>query len=96
MAPQNKGRARGSQPAKPSRKITEKVESVVDADRGMTIREEMASRAPITYAMVRDAWGSEPALGNDRERMAFLGVWALMSVEYADALLAELAKEQQG
>lgn len=45
MAAKKNGRNRGEQPARPSRKVTEKVESVVTADHGTTIREEFAKAA---------------------------------------------------
>ena len=85
MAEKKNGRARGSQPAKPSRKITEKVESVVDADRGMTIREEFAVRC--LAALLSNPRFADPdvAMGNIH------GV----AIHHADELLAELAKEQQ-
>ncbi|WP_396615534.1 hypothetical protein ACHZ97_14775 [Lysobacter soli] len=81
MAPKKNGRARGEQPAKPSRRVTEKVESVVAADRGMTIREEMAMAAMqgycAHYGMAADA----------------LDHVADLAARQADALLARLAKD---
>lgn len=80
MTAKKDGRARGAQPAKPSRRITEKVESVVAADRGMTIREEFAKAAMQGFI----ACYGRKAGAEEVSRFA---------VEYADATLAELAKD---
>lgn len=89
MTTKKNGRARGAQPAKPSRRITEKVESVVAADRGMTIREEFAMAA---------MQGLLPLLNPNQDEQSFaasIKEVAADAVAAADALLAALAQEAQ-
>lgn len=82
MAAKKNGRDRGSQPAKPSRRITEKVESVVAADRGMTIREEFIKAAMQGFI----ACYGRKASSAEVSRFA---------AEYADATIAEMDKGPQ-
>jgi|GEM_PF-4929510 len=87
MAEKKNGRSRGAQPSKPSRRVTEKVESVVAADRGMTIREEFAMAALQGFLSAPADWDRRTALEFTAENVAAL------AREYADALLTELAKD---
>lgn len=80
MAAKKNGRNRGEQPAKPSRQVTEKVEHVVTADRGTTIREEFAKAAMQGLCAYPNRIGSH-------------GDLVAHAVRLADALLAELAKD---
>jgi nucleotidyltransferase/DNA polymerase involved in DNA repair len=81
MAAKKNGRSRGSQPSKPSRRVTEQVEHVVAADRGLTIREEFAMAAMsglcAHYGLASDGF----------DHIADLAAMQ------ADALLARLAKD---
>lgn len=64
---------------------------------GMTRRQYLAAHAPITFDMVRVAWGKEggPWLGQNDERASFFAAWAFLAYEWADAMLAEEAQRAE-
>lgn len=80
MAAKKNGRNRGEQPAKPSRQVTEKVEHVVTADRGTTIREEFVKAAMLGLLASGRPYRDDVEL-------------AQHAVRIADTQLAELAKD---
>ena len=88
MATPKNGRTRGSQPAKPSRRVTEKVEHVVIADRGSTIREDFAMAA--MQGLLANPYHAQQMDEGTRD-----GSLHSVAVWHADQLLAELAKEPQ-
>lgn len=66
----------------------------VNCQEGMTLRDYFAAHAPVTlqdarYACSYHGYGEG---WSDAERAASVAVLALMRFEYADAMIAELAK----
>lgn len=62
---------------------------------GMSLRAYLAAHAPVTLhdaALVCGYDGMEDAFHNDQTRAITLAIMAMMRAEYADALIAELAK----
>lgn len=54
---------------------------------GMSLRDWLAGEAPIDFDAACNTWGGVPQISNDKERAAFLAVWAMARYEYADAML---------
>jgi hypothetical protein len=59
------------------------------AQAGMTQLEYYAAHAPIGFNEAVQALGTYPNLQSDRDRVAFIAVWARLRFEYADAMLRE-------
>ena len=54
-------------------------------DRGATVRDYFAARAP---EMPDSVWGGEPDLSDDTTRAAYFAVRAMWAYEFADAMLS--------
>ena len=63
------------------------------AEFGMSLRDYFIAHSPVTFEMVLRVWGSDSMnLAMDDTRKPFFAVWALLSCEYADAMIAEREK----
>jgi len=63
-------------------------------ERAAERRERIATMAPITFEVVAQEFRASPPFDRAADRSAFFAVWALLSVEWADALTAELDREK--
>lgn len=61
---------------------------------GMTQLEYFAAHAPISLADAVNCYGSRPNLNDDADRAGFFATWAWMRIEFAKAMVAELAGDQ--
>lgn len=60
---------------------------------GISKQEFFAAQAPVDFDLVARVWGDPDVnLHDEQTRAAFFGVWAMLRVEYANAMLEETAK----
>lgn len=73
------------------------VDAILRAARLADRRHYHAACAPITYEVAKNAFGCGtrgPELSCDTDRAAFMAVWALLAVEYADQLIKQFNQEE--
>lgn len=67
------------------------IKRAIDGD--SAVRLTLTALSPVTYEVACQAFGCEPNLTNDRDRASFFAVWAMLRVEFADAVVKELHQE---
>ena len=68
------------------------INRTIDGD--SATRLTLAALSPITYEVACEAFGCEPNLANDAERTAFFAVWAMLRVDFADAVMRDLQSRE--
>lgn len=63
------------------------IEAATTAVEESVRRDHFAACAPINFDIVGKIFGGEASVAVDGDRAAFMAVWAMVSFEYADAMM---------